>query len=244
MSAELRDEIAQVLNRYSRENRSDTPDHLLAEFVLDSLDAFDRVVRMREGWYGRVLRYGTDVPAPLPAPEEALLHGAPSRDDELAEKRDRLQEREEPGEYVALDPPIPVDQLKWIAEVRGEEGPEEDRTPERHFDWDENTPLGTALGEAIGLASMCWTETPGGIFESERAGDIVNELLWFLTKRDEDAPSTVEIGGQTMTEAQYDAARYPLRPASLGIVEDRTPEQLAADGDSYQPAGDPDANRG
>ncbi len=171
MSAELRDEIAQVLNRYSRENRSDTPDHLLAEFVLDSLDAFDRVVRMRESWYGRVLRYGNDVPAPL-----QLVHNDPLQIADPVPSRD-----------ADLDPPIPVDQLKFIAEVRDEEPPvEEDRVPVRHFDWDENTPLGTALGEAIGLASMCWTETPGGIFESERAGDIVNELLWFLTKRDEE----------------------------------------------------------
>jgi hypothetical protein len=53
VSAELVTEIAAVLNRHSRENRSDTPDFLLAEYLVDALEAFERVVVMRESWYGR-----------------------------------------------------------------------------------------------------------------------------------------------------------------------------------------------
>lgn len=60
----------------------------------------------------------------------------------------------------------------------------EDRIPETVFDWDDETPLGQVLGEAIGYASMLWTETPTGVFESTKAADLVNELLVYLTRRD------------------------------------------------------------
>ena len=48
----LRDEIRAVLNMYSAENASNTPDFILAEFLLDALDAFDRAVNSRSRWYG------------------------------------------------------------------------------------------------------------------------------------------------------------------------------------------------
>lgn len=50
---ELRDKIAKALNEHSAENGSDTPDHLLANFLLDCLAAYDRSVLARETWYGR-----------------------------------------------------------------------------------------------------------------------------------------------------------------------------------------------
>lgn len=48
----LRDEVADLLNRHSRENRSNTPDYLLAHFLMASLDAFERTVNDRDRWYG------------------------------------------------------------------------------------------------------------------------------------------------------------------------------------------------
>jgi len=36
------------------------------------------------------------------------------------------------------------------------------------------------LGEAIGEASMCWSEIPKGIFESDRASKIVDHALLAL----------------------------------------------------------------
>ena len=33
------------------------------------------------------------------------------------------------------------------------------------------------LGEAIGEASMCWSEPPNGVFESTRASEIVDRIL-------------------------------------------------------------------
>jgi hypothetical protein len=33
------------------------------------------------------------------------------------------------------------------------------------------------VGEAIGEASMCWSETPKGVFDSTRASDIVERIM-------------------------------------------------------------------
>ena len=46
-------ELEQLINRHSKENGSDTPDFLLAEYLRGCLDNFDRIVRAREHWYGR-----------------------------------------------------------------------------------------------------------------------------------------------------------------------------------------------
>ncbi len=57
---ELRNEIKTVLNRHSRENGSNTPDHILADYLLACLAAFDAAVDSRARWYGRMdtIEYG------------------------------------------------------------------------------------------------------------------------------------------------------------------------------------------
>lgn len=49
----LESELRSVLNSYSAENSSDTPDFILAEYITGCLDAFNQAVRAREKWYGR-----------------------------------------------------------------------------------------------------------------------------------------------------------------------------------------------
>ena len=56
----FRDEIEHVINKYSRENGSDTPDFILAEYLANTLDVFDRTVRRREQWYGRGVKEVAD----------------------------------------------------------------------------------------------------------------------------------------------------------------------------------------
>lgn len=51
--AALHKELSSLLNRYSQENGSDTPDFILAQFMFNSLKCFDAAVRDREQWYGR-----------------------------------------------------------------------------------------------------------------------------------------------------------------------------------------------
>lgn len=55
--AELVTELRELLNRHSAEGGSNTPDWILATFLLDCLAAFDAAVLARASFYGRL-----DVP--------------------------------------------------------------------------------------------------------------------------------------------------------------------------------------
>lgn len=46
-------ELTALINRYSKENGSNTADFQLARYLLGCLDLFDQTVRFREAWYGR-----------------------------------------------------------------------------------------------------------------------------------------------------------------------------------------------
>lgn len=46
-------DLQSLLNRYSIENESDTPDYMLAHYLVQCLEAFELAVRARETWYGR-----------------------------------------------------------------------------------------------------------------------------------------------------------------------------------------------
>lgn len=50
--ARFRKELEALLNCHSRENGSDTPDFILAEYLADCLAAWDRAVTRRTQWYG------------------------------------------------------------------------------------------------------------------------------------------------------------------------------------------------
>jgi hypothetical protein len=50
--SDLRDEIEIVLNKHSAENGSSTPDFILAQYLMDCLQAFDGAVTARMAWYG------------------------------------------------------------------------------------------------------------------------------------------------------------------------------------------------
>ena len=49
----LREEIQCAINRHSAENTSNTPDFILANYLIDCLTAFDAAVSHREAWYGK-----------------------------------------------------------------------------------------------------------------------------------------------------------------------------------------------
>lgn len=75
----LRIEIENAVNRHSAENGSNTPDFILAQFLMGSLRAFDAAVNARETWYGRDQTGLADAngPAPvaLPISEDGLAAG-------------------------------------------------------------------------------------------------------------------------------------------------------------------------
>lgn len=55
---ELRRDIESAINRNSAENGCNTPDFILADYLLKCLDAFDVAVNARSRWYGRSDRPG------------------------------------------------------------------------------------------------------------------------------------------------------------------------------------------
>lgn len=52
---EFEREISAVINRFSKENGSNTPDFILAEYLNECLKAFNTASRAREKWYGKSL---------------------------------------------------------------------------------------------------------------------------------------------------------------------------------------------
>lgn len=46
-------ELISLINRFSMENGSNTPDFLLADFLFGCLDTYNKTVAKREKWYGR-----------------------------------------------------------------------------------------------------------------------------------------------------------------------------------------------
>lgn len=46
-------ELKKLINRYSEENRSNTPDFILANYLVACLDAFNASAQAREKWYSR-----------------------------------------------------------------------------------------------------------------------------------------------------------------------------------------------
>jgi hypothetical protein len=47
----LWDEVQAALNRHSRENNSNTPDFILAQFLASALEAYEQAVNSRDNWY-------------------------------------------------------------------------------------------------------------------------------------------------------------------------------------------------
>ncbi|WP_162600755.1 hypothetical protein [Paraburkholderia sp. C35] len=51
----LQAELERLLNEHSRENASNTPDFILAKYMISCLEAFEAASRERESWFGRNL---------------------------------------------------------------------------------------------------------------------------------------------------------------------------------------------
>lgn len=49
---EFREKLVHLLNSTSQENSSNTPDYILADYLLTCLDGFDAATRARDKWYG------------------------------------------------------------------------------------------------------------------------------------------------------------------------------------------------
>lgn len=72
MAETFQSELRDIINRYSMENGSDTPDYLLAAYLGRCLDNWNETVTERERWYGRGPKFApADIAEKLgtPAPE-------------------------------------------------------------------------------------------------------------------------------------------------------------------------------
>jgi hypothetical protein len=58
--SEFRKELEGLINSHSQENESNTPDWILAQYILKSLDAFNQATRQRERWYSSPSQEDTD----------------------------------------------------------------------------------------------------------------------------------------------------------------------------------------
>ena len=94
MESQFQKELARLINEYSKENDSDTPDFILARYLNAVLDNFNAAVMDREQWYGRIkhvediglgeplIDYGdTGHPPPIPPPSTNIdLDSQPNTD--------------------------------------------------------------------------------------------------------------------------------------------------------------------
>lgn len=53
MKTPFEEELQHLINRKSRECGSNTPDFILARYMLACLEAFEEATQRREQWYGR-----------------------------------------------------------------------------------------------------------------------------------------------------------------------------------------------
>jgi len=53
MESQFQKDLTALINEYSKENDSDTPDFILARYLNAVLDNFNAAVMDREQWYGR-----------------------------------------------------------------------------------------------------------------------------------------------------------------------------------------------
>jgi len=60
MESQFQKQLATLINEYSKENDSDTPDFILARYLNAVLNNFNAAVMDREQWYGRI-RHVEDI---------------------------------------------------------------------------------------------------------------------------------------------------------------------------------------
>lgn len=59
----LRNDVQHLINSYSRENVSGTPDLVLADYLLGALELFEKATNERDRWWGFEPKIGGSIPA-------------------------------------------------------------------------------------------------------------------------------------------------------------------------------------
>lgn len=53
-------DLKQLINKHSMENSSNTPDNILADYLIRCIDNFTETTQAREAWYGVKLKPGVN----------------------------------------------------------------------------------------------------------------------------------------------------------------------------------------
>lgn len=53
ISPNFYEELTSLINKHSLENASDTPDYILAKYLVNCLETFNLAVIRRDVWYGK-----------------------------------------------------------------------------------------------------------------------------------------------------------------------------------------------
>jgi len=81
------------------------------------------------------------------------------------------------------------------------------------------------IGELVGEASMCWTELPQGVFESERAKRIVDDIMLILAKQQEEFVRIVErVEKVNDSNGRYNACQEILADIKSKLVTITSPK--------------------
>lgn len=81
METNFRDALKGLLNSYSKENGSDTPDWILADYLTGCLHVFDQTLQNREHWYGRSLNVEKGLTVEGISEQVPLIHAVDTFDD-------------------------------------------------------------------------------------------------------------------------------------------------------------------
>lgn len=53
---DFKEELASLINKHSLENGSNTPDYILAEYLVNCLQNYEAIHHQNELWYGKKLK--------------------------------------------------------------------------------------------------------------------------------------------------------------------------------------------
>ena len=59
--SKFREDLEVLINQNSKERGSNTPDFILADYLADCLDSFDKAVTRRSKWYGENKEHNQDL---------------------------------------------------------------------------------------------------------------------------------------------------------------------------------------
>lgn len=79
--------LTKLLNAYSQENASNTPDFILAQYLLGCLDTWNAAIQRREEWYGREFKAGTVGQDPYAKDTTTGIVAAPTTPHRAAARR-------------------------------------------------------------------------------------------------------------------------------------------------------------